>query len=178
MSAEQTTKIEDKTLLADALSSPKNVEVLAKAKIVTVGDAKKLTIADFIKMGVGEVTIEEIRTLGVRQAAESKDARLEESPNPIHILSPFAEYCLQVLPGDVRRNPNGRGQAIIRPIYIVCKTGRGKLTREMWYARRYERDAKKMQDAATANEPWRLEAYEWLKGRKSYRSKGFRVMSD
>jgi hypothetical protein len=128
-------------------------------------------------MGVGEVTIEEIRTLGVRQEAVIKDARIEESMNPIHIQSPFSRYCLQVLPGDVRRNPNGRGQQIVRPIYIVCQDGRGMLTAKMWYARKYERDMRRVQDAEVNKEPWRIEAYNWLKERKSYR-RDFRVLSD
>lgn len=170
--------ITDDTLLADRLSSPKNLELLAKNKVLTVGDAKKLTIVDFIRMGVGEVTIDEIRTLGVRQATESKDAKIEESPNPIHIASHFAGYALQVLPGDVRRNPNGRGQAVIQPIYAVCHNGRGKLTREMWYNRKYDRDKKKVQDAVIANEPWRLDAYAWLLATKGYKAKRFRVLSD
>ena len=175
--SDATKEITDDTLLKDVLSSPKNLEILQKNKITTVGGAKALTIADFVKMGVGEVTIEEIRGLGVRQAAQSVDSKLEESANPIHIHSPFPGYCLQVRPGDVERNVNGRGQRIIRPLYIVCQNGRGQLTRKLWYTRKYAWDAAKIQDAEVRNEPWRLEAYDWLRARKSF-NKSFRVLSD
>lgn len=169
--------ISDETPIADVLTSPKNIEILIRNKVTTVGAAKKLSISDFLTMGVGEVTMEEIKSLGVRQAAQSKDSKIEESIHPIHIFSPFGGYSLQILQGDVRRNANGRGQAILKPIYIVCQGGRGQLTRKMWYARKYERDARKVQDAEVANEPWRLEAYEWLRKRKSF-GKDFKVMSD
>lgn len=175
--ADTTTTISDDTLLKDVLSSPKNLEILHRHKVTTVGEAKRLTIGDYVKMGVGEVTIEEIRSLGVRQAAQSIDAKIEESVNPIHIHSPYDGYCLQVRPGDVERSPNGRSHRVIRPIYVVCQKGRGQLTRKMWYTRKYAWDAAKIQDAEVRNEPWRLEAYEWLQARKSF-NKSFRVLSD
>lgn len=169
--------ITDETLLADVLTSPKNIALLAKNGVNTVGDAKKLTITDIVKMGVGDVTTAEIRDLGVKQAAESADSKIEESMNDIQIISDSSEFCLQVLPGDMVPNPNGKGRQILRPLYVTCVNGKGRLSAKMWYTRIYNRNRQEVDAALAAHRPWRIAAYEWLQRSKSFKNK-FRVLSD
>lgn len=174
-----TTKaITEETSLKEVLSSPKNVDLLKKNGVETVGQAKQKSIQDLIRMGIGEVTVDEIRGLGVKEGSrESADSKIEETAANIVINSPHARFCLQIMPGDVVRNPNGRGHRVVKPIYIACESGKGILTRKMWFRRKYMRDEQRVQQAERDNEPWRVEAYEWLKERKGFK-RTFRVLSD
>lgn len=173
-----TTTRTDETSIAEVLSSKKAVALLKGQGILTVGDVKKKSMPELLDLGLGEVTISEIVAVANPPAKRdtSKD-EVEEGPQPIHIRSPYGGYSLQVLPGDAIKNESGRGVRPVKPIYLVCYMGQGKMTQDMWFMRKYKRD-KVAADAAKANnEPWRKDAVAWLRGRKAHGT-DFQVMTD
>ena len=163
------TTITDDTKLADVLSSKRNLALLASQEIITVGDIQKQNIKSLVGMGIGETTIEEIRGINdVPEEPEPKKMEWEEGQQALYIRSPSPGYSLQISPGDAVTSATRRGTRIIQPIYIVCQGGKGRLTAEMWYGRRHDRDKKLVASALAKNEKWRKEAAAWLQTRKNY----------
>lgn len=173
--------IQDSTKISDLIESPNAVKALASRGITTIADLRVRTIEEVAAIpGIGNSTLDRIRELQVTEksdpTAKSKALEVEESNAALVVISQHQEFALQVLNGDAERFGT-RGLRQIPPIYISCKGGRGKLTREEWFARKYNRNREKMIAAVTANEPWRKEAFVWLQSRKSY-GRDFHVLTD
>lgn len=169
----------DETSVAEVLTSKKAVALLKSKGVLTVGDVKRLSMPELVELGLGEVTIAEIRAFASPAARrEGDEDEIEEGPQPVFIRSPHSGFSLQVLPGDGIRNESGRGVRPVKPIYLVCSQGQGRMTREMWFMRKFKRDRVAVDAAIAANEPWRKDAVAWLKARKAHKSKDFVVMTD
>jgi len=173
--------LQDATKIVDLIESPTAVKALAVRGINTVADLRVRTIEEIAAIpGIGNSTLDTIRELQVTEkvdpATKNKALEVEESNAALTVISQHQEFALQVLNGDAERFGT-RGLRQIPPIYIACKGGRGKLTREEWFARKYNRNREKMMEALTKNEPWRKEAFAWLQSRKSY-GRDFHVLTD
>lgn len=167
------------TDLGEVLSSPASVEKLKSSGFKTTEDLKKGDTEEFLNMGLGEVTMEEItNAMGGQIAPKVANVTVVESDADIHIQSPFGGYSLQIVPGGVEKNENGKGYRTVQPIYLVCESGRGRFTRRMWLLRKYGRsDMRRVEQAERDGEPWRVEAVQWLQKRKAHGT-DFRIMSD
>lgn len=177
----QTTDITDDTKVGAVLSSPKNAGKLIKAGYETVGDLKTARMSEFMELGIGQVTLEEIQNVCGDPAPEEPEPEpvIEENTNPIHIMSPHPGFSLQIVPGDVDRGPHGRSMRPIQPVYCVCQDGRGKVTQKMWFMRLFGRENSiAIDEAVEKDTPWRVDCFNWLKGRKAFRDGDFRIMSD
>lgn len=178
MAATVTKPVTDDTLIEEIVASKKNVTILNTNGVLTVGDAKKKSIKEMAEWGVGEVSLNEITAACNPPKMPVKSDEVEEGPNPIHIRSPYQGFSLQILPGDAIRNESGRGVRPVKPIYLVCYRGEGKLTADMWFTRKYKRDRVAVDKAIQGGEPWRKEAVEWLRARKAHQSKDFVILTD
>jgi hypothetical protein len=159
------------TAIRDAgFESPRSVYAMEKAGIKTVGDLANFTLAQLAAIkGVGERTLEQVNEiLGSDVKREEDFDEVEEGPNPIHLMSPFAQYQIWVRHGDIERIQGQRGGKVFSPVVIRFVDGRGKLTREQYLMRKYARNEDKIREHIEQNLPWRKEAVEWLKSRRNF----------
>lgn len=173
-----TKEITDDTLLSEYLESPEAVHALSSRKLMTVGDLKTRTLPEIAAIpAIGERTIEQIKALRVvADRKPSNFAEIAENNNPIHLRSPYANFAIQVMPGDAIES-GARGLRRIPPLYVMFKNGRGELNRKEWFFRVYKRDMTMVEEAMKNNLPWRKDAAKWL--RENHKcGKDFSIMSD
>lgn len=160
----------DETSLRDAgLESPRALHALEQAGFRTVADLKKVALTEIMAIkGVGDRTMEQIGAIVGTDASAVNDDEIEEGDHPLHLHSPYESYSLWVLKGDIVRFGAGKGGKIVPPVVIRFEQGRGRLTRDQYLARKYQRDADKIAAHINEKRPWRQEAAAWLKARKMF----------
>jgi len=169
-------KQSDDTPLALVIESPRAAKALEEAGYAKVGDLDGVSYSELGSVkGVGERTLERIRELRTDLPEEPTNTKVEEGMHPIHLHSPSNGFCLHLLPGD--RLGDKFGYRLVTPVFIEFSDGRGRMTAELWFTRKYRRDMVKVQDAIANEEPWRVEAHKWLASRRSCNS-AFFIMTD
>lgn len=170
----------DETAISEVLKSPRAIGALNRAGVMTVGDIRRKAITELGKLvGVGEFTLEQIRGLQGEDVPAAPDdfTQVEESDEPVQLMSPYPSFGFTLLPACRFADGSGRGYTTQRPLVVRFSDGRGELTKEQYLLMKYRRDEKAVILAKQNKEPWRREAVEWLKTRRQH-GVGYHVMTD
>jgi len=165
------------TKLSEVLDSPRAAKALERAGFKTVGDLEGVALEAIAGLnGVGQRTLEQIQT--VHQEPEKEDfGAVEEGGHDVHLLSPRPKYVIWVLRGDRILDPSRGTSRVMPPVLIQFRDGRGKITRDQYLARKYNRDAGLIAKHIEDKKPWRAECVEWLRSRVKH-GREYTVMSD
>lgn len=164
--------------IADLLTSKKAIKALASAGYTTTDDLVGVAQADLISIkGVGDVTLQRLQNaLAPAPAIEPEIDEWEESDEPIHLDGPNDSLAIRITHADEIRD--GKRVRVINPHFLEFENGHARLTKKLYLLAKYLGDKSAAREALMRNEPWRLDAIEWLRAKPSYRAGSFIILTD
>lgn len=167
-------------LLEQHVSSLRSRKSLLAAGFVTVSDLRgpgRLKKALGVKY-VGEATRLELERAAGPEAVESLSepenieqdpSSVEEGPQPLTLQLTRGSHLRVCYLTAHRVEGPGRSTLLEEPLYLEFEPwvpkgpGVAKLSRELYFMKKYERDRRRAAQAVASNEPWRVEAAKDLK---------------
>jgi hypothetical protein len=166
------------TAIASIVESPRAVKALEDAGYKTVEDLEGTAMSDLAGIkGVGQVTLETIRKQFESPVEEPVvEDEWEEGPHAIRLDSPYNNLALRITYGGTEQMGN-RARPIL-PVFLRFEGGTASLTRKLYMLAKYQGNKVRARQALNDNEPWRVEAVEWLKNKPAFRERKFIILTD
>lgn len=165
--------------LKDIVSSPRATKALARAGYSTLGDLKDVPVETVAAVpGVGPATLAELEAAWAPDATNPNELTdfdsIEEGPHPIHLSSPYAGLSVRL--HEATETRDGRRIRIQLPAFLKFENGEARLTKGHYAKVRFPHDRIAQREFARSEQPWRVEAHEWLTGTMAYKSRRFIIL--
>jgi hypothetical protein len=165
------------TALRDIVASPRAQAALKDAGYVTIDDLTGVPVSTLAAIkGVGQVTLKALEGAAFAPDEPQVEAVWEEGQHPIHLESPYQNLAIRIT--DSETHMEGKRMRVVNPIFLRFENGEGRLTRDQYMLAKYRGDKSRAKAALNADEPWRIDAVEWLKAKPSHRAGNFIVLTD
>lgn len=168
--------------LDSIIQSPRARKALEALGWTTMADVEDKSYAELISApGIGEGTVQAILQARGPSASEPEipstpEPTIEEGPHAIRLDSPYNELRIRINHSEEVRD--GRRVRVKPADWVRFARGLATFTRENWAMHLFPFDRAAQAKWLRDDKPWRVEAVEYLKSLRAYKSGSFVILND